>query len=227
MKKYLPLIQKTPLFSGISDKETESLLGCLTPRVISFEKDTFVLRFGEQISELGLVLEGEAHILQEDFWGNRNLVAAVRAGELFAESYACTEGARLGVSVLAVKPAKVLFLNVRRMMTGCTAACSFHARLMRNLLSLLAQKNLLLNRKLGHVSQRSTREKLLSYLSAEADRQGAVRFEIPFNRQQLADYLSVDRSAMSAALCRLRDEGLLYFERNRFELREKGRDYQA
>lgn len=127
-------------------------------------------------------------------------------------------GARLGVSVTAEMKSAVLFLDVRRILTVCGASCPFHSRVVQNLASCLAQKNLRLTEKLTHITQRTTREKLLSFLSAESIRQGASGFDIPYNRQQLADYLSVDRSAMSWELCRLRDEGVLRFHKNHFEL---------
>ena len=130
------------------------------------------------------------------------------------------EGVTLGVSVVAAEASAVMFMNVRRVLTTCGSACEFHSRLVRNLLSVLAEKNLRFNDKLTHMTQRTTRQKLLSYLSAESLRQGASEFDIPFDRQQLADYLSVDRSAMSNELCRMRDEGLLGFRRNHFVLRQ-------
>lgn len=119
---------------------------------------------------------------------------------------------------VAIQPSTVLFLNTNRILTVCTSACRFHTRLIQNLLSVIASKNLFLTQKLEHMSQRSTREKLLSYLSEQAQRVGKESFDIPFNRQQLADFLSVDRSAMSNELCKMRDDGLLLFEKNSFQL---------
>lgn len=109
-------------------------------------------------------------------------------------------------------------MDVKRTLHTCDASCSFHGSVIRNLLSDIARKNIQLNEKLIHMAQRTTREKLFSYLSAESVRHNAVAFDIPYNRQQLADYLSVDRSAMSNELCKMRDEGLLSFHKNRFDL---------
>lgn len=221
MKKYLNVIQKSSLFSGVAAPEIVSMLKCLSAVETEYEKNAFVLRFGESVSSIGLVLSGSVHVVKEDFWGNRNIVMKAVAGQLFAETYACVQDEALGVSVVAAEPTTVLFLDVRRIMTTCSSACEFHSRLIRNLLTVVAQKNLMLNNKLAHMAQRTTREKLLSYLSEESLRLGSSSFEIPFNRQQLADYLSVDRSAMSNELCKLRDEGILRFEKNSFELLEK------
>lgn len=218
MKKYLEIVRKSTLFAGIDGGEIEKLLGCLSVRSEDFAKREFVMRFGESTEEVGMVLEGSVHIIKEDFWGNRNIIAEAGPSGIFAESYACVPGSLLGVSVEAAEAAKVMFMNVRRILTSCSPACAFHSRLVRNLLSVLAEKNLRLNEKLTHITQRTTREKLLSYLSAVSMRSGRTEFDIPFNRQQLADYLSVDRSAMSNELCRMRDEGLLEFSRSRFRL---------
>ena len=218
MKNYLNVIQKSPLFSGISASELEPMLKCLSAVTKDYEKNAFVLRFGEDISSVGLVLSGSVHIIKEDYWGNRNIVTKASDGQLFAETYACVQGEALGINVVAAEPTTVLFLKVRCIMTTCSSGCEFHSRLMRNLLTVVAHNNLMLNNKLSHMAQRSTREKLLSYLSSESLKHGSSAFEISFNRQQLADYLSVDRSAMSNELCKLRDEGILKFNKNCFEL---------
>ena len=139
-------------------------------------------------------------------------------GQLFAEAFACSPGAVLNIAVAAEAPCTVLFLNVRRILTMCPTTCAHHSRMIRNLLSDLAGKNLRFTEKLTHMGQRTTREKLLSYLSAEAQRCGDAEFDIPYSRQQLADYLSVERSGLSAELCRMRDEGILAFHKNHFKL---------
>lgn len=217
MKEFLSVLKKSLLFSGIEQKEIEAMLGCLGAETKSCEKDAFIYRTGERVESIGLVLSGRAHIVREDFWGNCNIVSVIEPGQTFAESYACT-GTPLGVSVVASERAQVLFLRVYRVLTICSNACEFHARLMRNLLSVLALHNLKMNEKLAHVTQRTLREKLLSYLSFESARAGSPCFDIPFNRQQLADYLAADRSALSTELGKMRDEGVLCFDKNHFRL---------
>ncbi len=216
----MPVLRTSPLFAGIDDRELTGMLTCLDARRETCPKGAFVLRAGDRVEAVGLLLAGSVLVLQEDFWGNRNLIARLMPGQLFAESFACAPGATLSVSALADAPCTVLWLDVRRILTTCPAACAHHSRLIRNLLSDLAGKNLLFNEKLTHMAQRTTREKLLSYLSAQAQKQGGPTFTIPFDRQQLADYLAVERSAMSAELGRLRDEGVLDFTRSRFTLRQ-------
>ena len=153
-------------------------------------------------------------------WGNRNIMAKIAPGQIFAEAFACTRSV-LNVSVVADTPSAVLFMHIENMIAACAGDSLLHSRVVYNLLSAFAQRNLYLNEKLTHMAQRTTREKLLSYLSAESARQNAAAFTIPYNRQQLADYLSVDRSAMSNALCKLRDQGVLRFKGKHFILCEK------
>ena len=166
-----------------------------------------------------MLLEGSIHIQKEDFWGNLSILNKISEGEIFGEVYACLGRDEILFNAVAQKPCTVLFLDVNRVLTMCPSACQFHGRLIRNLLSVVSQKNKLLTQKLEYMSQRTTREKLLSYLSEQSLRVGSPSFDIPFNRQQLADFLSVDRSAMSNELCKMRDEGILTFERNHFVLK--------
>lgn len=220
MKDTIALLKNAPIFTGINEQELTSMLGCLEAKTEAFPKGEYLFHTGDRAEAMGLLLSGSAFVIQEDFWGNRNLMTRIGLGQLFAEAFACSPGAVLNVSVVADEPCVVIWLNVRRILTTCPSACAHHTRMIRNLLSDLAGKNLRFNEKLTHMGQRTTRKKLLSYLSAEAQRQGSSSFEIPFSRQQLADYLSVERSAMSAELCRLRDDGVLRFDRNHFVLSE-------
>lgn len=195
------------------------MLHCLEVRPETFQKDEYILRAGDRVEAFGLVITGKVLIIQEDFWGNRNILAAVGAGHCFAETFACSPGAVLNVSVMAQTNVQVLFLSVKRILTTCPSTCSHHSRMIRNLLSELAEKNLRLNEKITHLGQRSRRAKILSYLSAEAQRHGSAEFDIAFSRQQLADYLSVDRSGLSMELSRMQEEGLLEYRKNHFVLK--------
>ena len=207
-------ISALPLFRGVPAEELPALLARASARTCAFQKGELLLRRGDVTRRLGLVLEGSVHIIREDFWGNRSIVGLAGPGEVFAESYALA-GEPLEVSVLAAAPGAALFLEA----DGLT-----DARLTANLLHLLARKNLMLTRKMRHMARRTTRDKLLSYLSAQALAAGSSEFDIPMDRQQLADYLAVDRSAMSAALGKLRDEGVLTFRKNHFCLLGEERD---
>lgn len=218
MKDFLSLLRRTALFNGIDETEIESMLGCLGAIAEDFGKGEYLLRVGDSPESLGLLLSGSVLVIQEDYWGNRNIRARIMPGQVFAEAFACVPGAVTDVSVVTDEPSRVLWLNVGRVLHTCPTACSHHSRMIRNLLSDLAANNLRTNEKLTHISRRSTREKLLSYLSAEAQRQGKSEFSVPFNRQQLADYLSVERSAMSAELSKMQKEGLVLVNKNVFSL---------
>lgn len=220
MEKYFTLLKQTTLFTGIEMKEISDMLNCLSARTASYEKGQFILHSGDMVHQVGMVLEGSVLIIREDFWGNRSILSEVSSGTLFAETYACISGTPLEVSVIAASGCQILFLDVKKILTVCSCACQFHTRLIHNLLSILAQKNRSLTKKLEHMSQKTTRDKLLSYLSAESLKANTPSFSIPFNRQQLADYLSIDRSAMSNELGKLKKEGILDYTKNTFFLKE-------
>ena len=210
------------LFSSITADEIRPMLTCLQAVERSYPRGTYILHAGEPVRHLALLARGTAHIQKEDFWGNRSLLASIQAGDIFAEAYAMPGSGTLRNDVVAVEDCTVLLLDVARVLSRCTNSCVFHARLTENLFTLLAEKNRGLAQKLDYISQRSTRQKLLAYLSEQAQRAGSAEFTIPFDRQQLADYLSVERSAMSAELSRMRAEGLIETERSRFRLKQGG-----
>lgn len=220
MNDYEPILQKVSLFDGIRPGEWERMLGCLGAVRRSYPAGEFILMAGQPAARVGVLLAGDAQVLREEYSGARTILAALAPGDLFAEAFACAGGGEqtLPVSVLAVSDCRVLLIDYRKIIEICPSACEFHTRLVRNMLAVLADKNLLLNRRLGHLSRRTTREKLLSYLSEEAALCGGGEFDIPFDRQGLADYLCVERSAMSAALSKLREEGLLETRRSHFRL---------
>lgn len=211
-------LSKTALFRGVTPEELEAMLVCLGADQRQFAKRQMICRTGEIVSSLGLVLSGSVLIETDDFWGNTTVLDSVGPGQVFAETYACTPGEPLMVNVVAAEPAEVLFLKIGKLLAVCSRACDCHNKLIRNLLALSAQKNLSLSRKIFHTSAKSIRGRLLSYLSDQALRSGSRSFDIPFNRQQLADYLNVDRSALSNELSKMQRDGMLRVERNHFEL---------
>lgn len=219
MKEYVSVLKRTRLFSGVGEEEIFGMLGCLQARVKTYQKGEYVCRQGEYLSHLMVLVEGNLHIQRDDYWGNRSIISQVEIGEMFGEAYASVDSGTMLNDVVAVEDSTVLFLDAKRVLTVCSSACRFHSLVIQNLFCAISEKNRKLVGKLGHMSKRTTREKLLSYLSEEARRQNSASFTIPFNRQQLADFLSVDRSAMSNELCKMRDEGLLVFEKNKFILK--------
>lgn len=218
MKKYLKILKKSQLFSGVAEDEIEAMLDCLSAELRTYQKGSYVLHQGEYLHHITVLVAGSLLIQKDDFWGNRSIVNKINVGEMFGEAYVAPGSEALLNDVIATEDSTIIFFDVHKILTTCSSACRFHAMVIQNLFYAISVKNRSLVQKLGHMSRRTTREKLLSYLSEQAKKQGTSSFEIPFNRQQLADFLSVDRSAMSNELCKLRDEGLLSFERNRFQL---------
>ena len=212
-------LTKTVLFRGISAEEIENMMCCLSGYCRDYGKGEMIYRAGDVVQTLGMVLSGSVYIENDDIWGNKSILDCFGPGQVFAETYACVPGEPLMVTVVAAEPVKVLFLNIGQVMQTCSQNCRFHGRLIRNLLTVSAQKNLNLSRRSFHTSSKSIRGRLLSDLSYQATRQGSLQFDIPFNRQQLADYLSVDRSAMSNELSKMQKEGILKVSRNHFCLK--------
>lgn len=211
-------LSNTILFRGASPEEVRAMLDCLGAEKRKYQRGEVVYHAGDSISLMGLVLFGSVSIENDDVWGNKSILDKVGPGQVFAESYACVPGEPLMVSVVAADTAEILFLDISRVLHICSNTCVFHSKLIGNLLFISSQKNLNLSRRIFHTSSKSIRGRLLSYLSFQATQHGSCDFEIPFNRQQLADYLSVDRSAMSNELSKMQRDGLLSVKRNHFIL---------
>lgn len=216
MKNFLPVLKKCRLFDGLSEQSILLSLSGLNAQTITKEKGGYILRAGERTECISLVLSGTVMIIQEDLWGNRNIIAKLTAGDFFAEVFAATPHSILNISAAAEETCEILQLNIQRLLT--LPANESQNRIVRNLVAILADKTRILNEKITHISKRKTRDKLLSYLSAESARQGSLSFDIPYNRQQLADYLCVERTAMSAELSKLQQEGVLKTKQRHFDL---------
>ena len=212
------LLANTALFRGTSSLEAEAMLNCLSAMERGYAKGEQIYHSGDYVTDLGMVLSGSILIQTDDLWGNTTVLDKIGPGQIFAETYACVPGEPLMVDVVAAEESQVLFLNVERVLQICPHTCAHHSKLIRNLLLLSAQKNLNLSRKIFHTASKTIRGRLLSYLSYQARRSGSPSFTVPFNRQQLADYLNVERSALSNELSKMQRDGLLVVERNRFTL---------
>lgn len=212
------LLANTALFRGTSSLDAEAMLDCLGAMERGYAKGEQIYHSGDYVTDLGMVLSGSILIQTDDLWGNTTVLDKIGPGQIFAETYACVPGEPLMVDVVAAEESQVLFLNVERVLQVCPHTCAHHSKLIRNLLLLSAQKNLNLSRKIFHTASKTIRGRLLSYLSYQARRSGSPSFTVPFNRQQLADYLNVERSALSNELSKMQRDGLLVVERNRFTL---------
>ncbi|MEA4890383.1 MAG: Crp/Fnr family transcriptional regulator [Clostridiaceae bacterium] len=218
MEKYLAVLKTADLFKGIDESDLQTLLSCLSAEVLHYDKGETVFFSGAIIKRFGIVLSGQVQVVQDDYYGNRSILANVDTGHLFGESFACSDMNTLPVNVITTTASELLLIDCCKLTVSCAKACGFHSRLIQNMLSIVSMKNILLTQKIEITAKRTTREKLLAYLSTEAKKAGSSRFSLPFNRQELADYLSVERSAMSAELSKLKHDGLLNFHKNQFEL---------
>ena len=221
----LNFLSKTVLFREMSEEDIENMLDSLDVKQRHFSKGDVIFQAGDVTQSLGLVLSGNVNIENDDVWGNKSILDNIGPGQVFAETYACISGEPMMVSVVASEAVDILFLNVGQGIQSSSGANPGWGRLIQNLLAISAQKNLNLSRRIFHTAPKSIRGRLLSYLSYQAARQGSLQFTIPFNRQQLADYLSVDRSAMSNELSKMQREGLLTVNRNYFVLKVEASDY--
>ena len=219
MKKYLPILSRCPLFEGVAAEELSAMLGCLGARITERRKNEPILLQGDPARQVGILLAGSAQIVKNDFYGNRSIVASIQPTQLFGETFACAGVDCLPISVIATENSEIMLIDCRRIISSCSNACAFHNRLIFNLLRVVAAKNLLFHQKLEITAKRTTREKLMAYLMEQAREHNASEFTIPFDRQALADYLGVERSALSAEIGKLRDEGVLERSRSRFTLK--------
>jgi CRP-like cAMP-binding protein len=218
LKKYLEILKKCSLFFGIEDEKLLTMLNCLGARVVSFDKKYTVLAEGTPAKYIGVVLTGSAEILQIDYYGNRSILGSINAGEIFGSAFACAEAEYMPVSIVASEPCEVMLIDCGHIMHTCSNNCGFHQQLIYNLMKDMAQKVLEFHERIEVTSKRSTRERLMAYLAICAKKAGADSFDIPFDRQELADYLEVDRSGLSAEISKLRAEGILESNKRKFKL---------
>ncbi len=217
-KAELATLLSAPLFGGVGSEEAVAMLGCLRAVRRAYDAGEMVMREGDRGGTMGLVLSGQVTVEKVDAWGGRSIIATAGPGETFAEAIACTGAARMPMGVVAIQPSVVLLLNVDHVLTMCQNTCVFHMSLVRNLLGSVARRSTELQRKVDAITPRTIRKRILAYLDAQAAQVGSRRFTVALNRQQIADYLCVDRSALCHELSKMRSEGIIDFDRNDFTL---------
>lgn len=220
MKKYMEILRNCNLFENMENENITAMLSCLGAEVQAYAKNQYIFTEGEIASHMGILLSGTAQIVRVDFYGNRSIVTTIEPQQLFGESFACTETRSIPVNVIAEKDCKVMLIDSRKILQPCSNACEFHRKIIFNLTKEIAAKNLLLNQKIEIISKRTTREKLMTYLLMLAKQHGSS-FTIPYDRQELADFLEVDRSGLSAEISKLRKENVIECKRSFFRLLEK------
>ncbi len=218
MKNYLKILKKCPLFMEIEDENLLRMLTCLGARIVSFDKKYTVLAEGSPAKYIGIVLSGSVQVTQVDYYGNRSILSELGASQVFGEAFACAESPAIPITVIATESCEVMLIEADHILHTCNNHCGFHQQLIFNLMKDLATKTIVFHQRIEITSKRSTREKLMTYLMLRAKEAGSNAFEIPFDRQELADYLEVDRSGLSAEIGKLRREGVLDSEKKFFKL---------
>lgn len=208
----------SPLFSGITPEDRKALLDCITYRIANVKKGEMISLEEEQIQQIGIILSGSVDIIKEDVWGSKTLLLRLGKDEMFGETFACGEDNHSVVTFFAPENAEILFLPFYRVMHNCTMACVFHHRLMENMVGIIAKKNRDYLQKIEIISKRTIREKLLTYLSFQAQVQESRYFELPLGRVELAEYLCVDRSALTRELAKMKQDGLIDYDKNCFRI---------
>ena len=220
MREYFPIIKKSPLFQNINEESLDGMLNCLGARTAFYSKNQTIFWEGEPAKYIGVVIKGKVQITKDDFLGNRNIISLIEPSQLFGEAFACADIEKLPVTATAVTDSQILLLDCRRVITTCGNSCEFHNQIIANLLRIVAFKNIMLNQKIELTSKRTTKEKLMAYLLMQAKQHKSRIFTIPYDRQELADYLGVERSAMSAELSKLRREGRIDYHKSQFKILE-------
>lgn len=212
------LLKKCDLFRGMSEADIQHILNCLGSRKKSYRKNEYIFMEGEQYPKVGIVLSGAVQAIKETKTGDLILINQMKAGDTFGLSHVCGQVEYLPLSIISVDHSEILFIELNQLVQTCHNACQFHITMIKNALWLLAQKNLFLDTKMYYISHKTIRERILSYLEDQENRADADEFEISFNREQLADFLCVDRSALSRELSHLKAEGLIDYKKNWFKL---------
>ena len=218
MEQSLSAVKKSTLFDNITEENIKKLFNCISASEKSFQRGSFVFRAYDEVRFVYLILSGSIHIISEDFWGNQSIIETMLEGTLFGEAYVFAERESQLVSVVAAEDSVILVMDPIKLFESCPNKCACHSQLIRNALGIVSNKIVRLTEKLEHIMFRTIREKLLSYLSKFARREKSNSFFIPYTRQQLADYLCVDRSALSHELSRLQKQGIIRYKKSYFEL---------
>lgn len=215
MKEYLEILRTVRLFGGIDTDDLASMLVCMRAKTVTLKKAEPVITAGNPVHFVGVVLHGQLHIIREDSGGERALIATLTQGEFFGEALCCAGVKESPVSVLADTEATVMLLAFSHLLQTCSKACPFHTKLIENMLQIIAQKNIQLQERMDLLGKKTIRSRLLSYFEVVAAQQGRD-FTIPLNREEMADFLCIDRSALSRELGKLQKEGIIAYRKNRF-----------
>lgn len=217
-KEYLSELKTMKLFYGIQESEMTAMLGCIGAYLKEYKKNQYIITLEENVEAVGILLSGKVDMIKEDLWGNKTLLVSMQKGELFGESFSCGIVKNAAVSFVADTASMILFLPFSRILRTCNMSCKFHHRLIENMVTVIAEKNIVLMDKVDILSKKTLREKIATYLLQEASKQQSLYFDIPLGRVQLAEYLCVDRSALTRELNTMKAEGYIDFDKNTFRV---------
>ena len=211
-------MSKLPLFDGINEQDFPVMLGCVGYSTVKYEKGDYIILEQDHVKNVGVVLSGAVHMIKEDIWGNKTILAHIKSGELMGESFVLGETNQAKVTFLSAARSEVMFIPFDRIIHTCSHSCAHHRQLADNMVHMIANKNIQLMEKIEVSSKKSLREKIMAYLSIQAQRNDSIYFEIPLGRVELAEYLCADRSALTRELNAMRDEGMIDFDKNTFRI---------
>ena len=212
-------LQKTMLFRGLTDSEIAVALQVLEAHEKRYEKGETILNAGSATERMGLVLDGSVTIESNDAWGNRTIISHVERDQVFAETYALLENEPMLVDVTASEVSRVLFLRSGRIQGLTNSLRPWVLKYIANLLTISAHKNLILSGRSFHIAPKTIRGRVMAYLNSVSLQKNSREFDIPFDRQQLADYLNLERSALSKELGKMQRDGLISCRKNHFTIR--------
>jgi CRP-like cAMP-binding protein len=219
MEDLIKKIKGFPLFAGIKEDDYETMMACISFHCSKYQRGDYVTLEEEHIKNIGIIMSGSIDIIKEDLWGGTTILLRMRSGEMFGETFACAVNSASTVTFIASADTKVLFMPFTRVMHSCSNVCVFHHRLIENMVSLIAAKNRDLMQKIEVISKKNLRDKIMTYLSMQAQTQGKRYFDVPMGRLELADYLCADRSALTRELSNMKKDGLIDYDRNTFHLK--------
>ena len=206
------------LFDGIEKEDIGAVLHCTGHHISSYEKGQTIVLEEEHVRHVGVVLSGTVDMVKEDIWGNKTMLVRMRRNELFGETFAWGDDARSVVTFVASENARILFIPFNNAMRTCSQSCAFHQKLIENMVRIIANKNRELMRKVEVVSKKTLREKILAYLSIQAQNQNSRYIQVPLGRVELAEFLCADRSALTRELSNMKAEGLIDYDKNIFRI---------
>lgn len=220
MEKHFSEIRSCSLFDEIEDEKLMKMLHCLGATIQHYSKNQTIMEEGKPAKCIGILLNGSAQLVQNDYYGNRSIIAKVEPAHLFGESFACADMEILPMNIVSCEETDAMMIDCKRLLKTCSNACTFHTQLIYNLMKDVATKNVMFNQKIAITSKRSTKEKLIAYLLTEAKKNKSESFKIPYDRQELADYLGVERSGLSVEISKLKKSGMIEANKNQFRIHE-------